>query len=1027
MAPASGGSNGRMADAGTPEGREAAEELFTSRIAEFEADGEEALALLTAEHPEHAAALRELYEEWRSVDALFAKLIPDRGTITADLAPLLGSLLGRKAEASEAGPSSSLAALEAIRERLASDDRYDIQEEFARGGMGAILRVFDRNIRRSMAMKVMIDRGLPGDAQESAINTRALGRFLDEAQITGQLEHPGIVPVHELGVDASGRVYFTMKLVQGEELGDKYDRVLAGDEEWSTTRVLGVLLRVCEAMSYAHSRGVIHRDLKPANVMVGEFGEVYVMDWGLARILGREDYHGEELSPHGGDEHVVSDRLEQRDIAPGSTMFTMEGDVMGTPSYMPLEQARGEIEEMDERSDVFAIGAMLYHLLSGRRPYQADGEAPNAFTTLMRLLDGPPKPLHEFGMEIPPELEAICEKAMSREKAGRYADMRELASDLRNHLEGRVVDAYQTGAIAELKMWVRRNRSLANSLAAGMLVLVAGVVTSTYYWNESAEQAASVLRLGDARDLRVLWDDAEGLWPAHPARAKEMEDWIMRAEELLSRLPLHRELHAELGAQAFERTEEEVESDRANHPLAGILALYQSAVRKNEEWINKAVEEGDEAEAEIWRKKNVVYRPVLVELEDKVTERQTYHFSNSQKEWWHGALSSLIVDLEFLEREQVWLVDDLRGYRSGVEEMRHRLTEAEVVDSLSMMSEEAKMAWSAATLSIASEEECPMYGGMELGPQRGLLPIGRDEVTGLWEFACVQSGDPPVRTESGGLALTAESAIVLVMVPAGSFWMGAQSEDPDGRNFDESATRKEAPVHEVRLDAYFLSKYEVTQEQWKRITYTNPSRYKGSNRDFIRDIGTGEIICRFTTLHPVEMVSWIECAAATQTLGLGLPTEAEWEYAARAGTTTPWWTGADPSSLQGSENLCDESSVAIGEPGWSYEEWNDGFPAHAPVDALAPNPWGFYQILGNVGEWTEEEYLEVAYTGTTRHGRGVHTLPETEGGDGQRKRTLRGPGWFRDADGLRASARYGAVEGFKTQSFGLRPVRAIDT
>ncbi|MCH2106712.1 MAG: bifunctional serine/threonine-protein kinase/formylglycine-generating enzyme family protein, partial [Planctomycetes bacterium] len=949
-----------MAEAGDPTSRQEAEDLFTAHIAELDEGGEERLEELCEEHPAHAESLRELYAEWRSVDDLFQKVIPDRGTITADLAPLLGSIVAGRGEGSSAESSSSQAALEAIRERLASEGRYDVQDEFARGGMGAILKVFDRNIRRDMAMKVMLDRGLPGDSKESALNTRALGRFLDEAQITGQLEHPGIVPVHELGVDEDGQVYFTMKLVQGEELGDKYDKVFTGDEEWNTTRVLGVLLRVCEAMAFAHSKGVIHRDLKPANVMVGEFGEVYVMDWGLARILGREDFHGEELTPSTSDAQVVSDRLEQRDISPGSTMFTMEGDVMGTPTYMPPEQARGEIEEMDERSDVYAIGAMIYHLLSGRRPYQADGEGPNAFTTLMRLLDGPPKRLHEFGLELAPELEAICEKAMSRERDARYADMRELADDLRSYLEGRVVAAYQTGALAELKMWVRRNRSLANSLVAGVLVLVAGVVTSTYYWNESAEQAvraeeqaekaeletAKVLRLGDARDLQTLWDDAKVLWPAHPSRVKEMQAWLSRAEELLSRLPEHREVLRDLGESALPRTSEEEESDRANHPLASDLANYQGAIEKIDAGIRAYEEAGDEETADFWRAKREDYLPVLRELEEKVGQRITFRFEDSQKEWWHGALTNLIRGLEFVERDDIWLEDEEFGYQSSLKEMTRRLEAAEEVDALSISGAENEVRWRAAIQSIADEAECPMYAGLSISPQRGLLPIGRDPRSGLWEFACVQSGEAPERGEDGALLITEESAIVLVLLPSGSFWMGAQSEEEGGRNYDPEASPKERPVHEVELEPYLLSKYEVSQAQWRRITYTNESRYKGSNKTVIQDAETEEVLCTFSTLHPVEYVSWLESSYGLSTVDLTLPTEAQWEFAARAGTVTPWWTGTEAASLQGKENLCDQSAISVGEPGWNYEAWNDGFPAHAPISSFTPNPWGFHHILG---------------------------------------------------------------------------------
>ena len=1012
-----------MSAAGSPSNREVAEELFTSHIVALEERGEEFLDELCEENPELASTLRELFHEWRSVADLFKEVIPDRGTISADLGPLLGSLVQAGAKKSGAGKSKSRAVIESIRERLAGGERYEVQEEFARGGMGAILRVFDRNIRREMAMKVMLKQGPLTESAEPEINTRAMGRFLDEAQITGQLEHPGVVPVHELGIDAEGQVYFTMKLVQGEELGEKYKRAFDGDEEWTTTRVLGVLLRVCEAMSYAHSKGVIHRDLKPENVMVGEFGEVYVMDWGLARIMGREDFHGEALSPAKQDESVVSDRLDQRDVTPGSTMFTMEGDVMGTPSYMPPEQARGEIEEMDHRSDVYALGAMLYHLLSGRRPYHQEEEQLNVFTTLLRLIDGPPTPLHELNKETPPELEAICEKAMARDSSERYADMRELADDLRSFLEGRVVEAYQTGALAELKMWVRRNKSLASSLVAGVLVLVSGVVTTSYFWNESSAQAASVLRLEDTRNLELLWAEARELWPAREENRQALEGWLAKADLMLARMPEHEATLEGLREGALPRTEEEQRSDRLNHPLSSVLKKHQDAIPSFDRSIENAT---TEERAEEYRRRRARSLDVIEEVTERIkSERFVWNFEDSQKEWWHGTLASLLSQLDILKEWSKWEEGADGQYRSGRFEVERRLALIDKIREATLESAAARAAWAEAQRSIADESECPAYGGMKLAPQWGLLPIGRDRASGLWEFAHYQSGSPASRDEeSGALELTEEAGIVFVLVPAGSFWMGAQSSDAQAKNYDPAAGPEEGPVHEVSLEAFFLAKHEITQAQWLRAAYSKPSAYAGGVVKF-NDPTTGELIGEVTRLHPVERVTWAECDYLSHSFGLELPSEAQWEYAARAGTETPWWTGREAETLIGAENLCDESTRSIGEAGWIYEDWSDGYPAHAPVGALRANPWGFHHILGNVGEWMRDNYSFSAYQASVVSGAGDRDL---EGSDGlSRDRSIRGPGWFRSATGLRVSARYSADERvYKTQVFGLRPSRPVE-
>ena len=186
-------------------------------------------------------------------------------------------------------PPSS--ALNRLSERPPSTDRYMDSGEFARGGMGSIREVWDEDLRRTLAMKVLLEASEAGSgAGSEADDRRRTARFLDEAQVTAQLEHPAIIPVHELGLDANGQLYFTMPLVDGDDLAEVWRKVHAEEDGWTLTRALSALLKVCEAMAFAHARGVVHRDLKPANIMVGAFGEVYVMDWGLARILDREDF-----------------------------------------------------------------------------------------------------------------------------------------------------------------------------------------------------------------------------------------------------------------------------------------------------------------------------------------------------------------------------------------------------------------------------------------------------------------------------------------------------------------------------------------------------------------------------------------------------------------------------------------------------------------------------------------------------------------------------------------------------------------
>ena len=196
--------------------------------------------------------------------------------------------------------------------------RYEIQREIARGGMGAILRVWDEDLRRNLAMKVVLARRRAPASAGTVDRARRSGASSRRRRSPGQLDHPGIVPVHELGLDAQGRVYFTMRLVKGRDLKrDLRARRARARRAGRETRALGVILKVCEAMAYAHRKGVIHRDLKPANVMVGRFGEVYVMDWGLARVLGRTDTHDLRLRAARG-------RRAQRRCAPSAATSASE-------------------------------------------------------------------------------------------------------------------------------------------------------------------------------------------------------------------------------------------------------------------------------------------------------------------------------------------------------------------------------------------------------------------------------------------------------------------------------------------------------------------------------------------------------------------------------------------------------------------------------------------------------------------------------------------------------------------------------
>ncbi len=311
--------------------------------------------------------------------------------------------------------------------------RYELLDELGRGGMGVVWRARDRDLGREVALKLLEGPG----AHDPAARAELAERLLREARVLARLEHPGVVPVHDAGRLPDGRVYYAMKRVQGRRLDDE---VRAGRPLAERLRIFE---RLCEAVAFAHSQGVLHRDLKPENVMVGAFGEVLVLDWGVARASDAA-----EAGPAA--------------VAPSQPPGTAHGTVLGTPGYMAPEQARGDVEGLDARADVYALGGVLYFMLTGRAP-GATGAATAASTWTWRhdraAATGAIAPPSRWQPGVPPRLAAIALKALAHERSARYDSVPALQADVGRYLAGEPVVAYRENLFETSARLLARHRT----------------------------------------------------------------------------------------------------------------------------------------------------------------------------------------------------------------------------------------------------------------------------------------------------------------------------------------------------------------------------------------------------------------------------------------------------------------------------------------------------------------------------------------------------------------------------------------
>lgn len=714
---------------------------------------------------------------------------------------------------------------------------YRLLAPLGGGGMGSVHLAMQESLGRVVALKIL--------RSELASTHIGRERFRREAAAIASLDHRCVVPVHAFG-EADGTLYLAMEFVAGCSLAeallglrDRDPRRLRGSDLAQSAGCEGrpgfraghaeaccfIAREIAAALEHAHSRGLIHRDVKPQNVMLDGEGRVRLVDFGLVRTTY-------------ADERTAS------------------GAIHGSLPWMPPERLIAD-GPGDERSDVYGLGATLYHMLALRPPFEARDLARLAAL----IVAGDRPPLARVDPRLPVDLVTICEAALEADPSRRYQTMTELRRDLDAVLNGRPISRRRDGALQALRRVVRRNpwRAIAALLA---VVVVVGLPTTLWLQSRRSaarlqlalhETQAALAALRQKNDIDLAHDllrQAPALWPAEPAM---------------------------IGGP---------------HGFDAWLAAAQT---------------------------------LIVELAP-VSEVQ-------------GLLDSL--------RETARDVAERRAFAAELE----RRTLQDVAD-----------AWAE---TIARIQASPLFGGLRLRPQLGLVPLGFDGDSRLPEFAVLASGEPPERDPvSGRLRLTQASACVLVLLPGGSFVMGAVGPSSAASGTvpgDPHAEPDESPMTTVVLEPFFCGKHEMTQAQWRRIAGGNPSAVHAGMSYAGQSVGP---------TNPVESITHVEAVDVLARVALVLLTEAQWEYAARGGTRTTWWTGNAIESLQGAANLADRTFATQGNIAMPSEaEIEDGFVSHAPIGSFLANGFGLHDVIGNVREHCLDGYGP--YTQVPRSGDGL--------------------------------------------------------
>ena len=856
-------------------------------------------------------------------------------------------------------------------------DRFERQQFLDSGNLGEVFFAKDTELNRTVVAKYI--------RPEMSGNNLKQALFHLEGEVTGSLEHPSVVPVYGLGKDTKGRLYYAMRYIRGKKLSRviaEYHRKEAGLKQEALTGLLQNFQAVCLAIEYAHSKGVLHCDIKPDNIMIGDYGEVFVVDWGLVVVCG--DVKGSsDLNQTETLDSGIIPQYKPSELA-SSGLHKQQGGsrrgVGGTPAYMAPEQFTATISEnislVTPKADIYALGSTLYHILTGKAPHLPKAgikESPDAF--YFRITTGMIPTPREKDASIPKLLEQIVLKAMQVEPGDRYASARELADDIKRYVSDEPVHAYQESGLEKSRRWIRKNRALVGAAMVMLLLVTVGAIGFGFVTSQfnkeliiERDRANSNEKLAKEKLADIEKGEAYKREVFQIANKLEMvlipEGKFMMGSPASEKWRVDNETQHEVTITKpfyigkYEVTQEQWEGVMGEHGSENKGAKYpvtyvswkecQEFIKKLNGQTSGGYRLPTEAEWEYACRAgtNTTYSfgDSLKDIDANINGSSTkavgsyrpnafglYDMHGNVWEWcedWYADYpAGLVTDPigPATGKSRVLRGGSFHNYESRARSSLRfdnqpfyqnyffgfRLARTMNIEGLSEPDIKEFL------LKVKKEQEAKTEKEQEAKTKKEEEAKGRKEVEETKAKDAQKKETMILHKEvEDKIDLGKGINLEMVLIPSGKFMMGSP--------VSEKAHRKDETQHEVTLTKpFYMGKYEVTQEQWETIMGDNPSKIKGEKL-------------------PVINVSWLDCQEFIKKLnentngGYRLPTEAEWEYACRAGTSTAFSYG--DSITKSDANIY---GATVKDVGW-----------------YKPNAFGLYDMHGNVWEWCEDCYAD---------------------------------------------------------------------